>query len=450
MIDSGRADHAPIPTRGASAEAPPPAGRMRWVVCAIIFAAVVLSYVDRQVVSVLKPTLQKRYGWSEDGYGDMVFWFQAVYGVGYLAFGRLVDRLGERLGYALAVGLWTIGHMAHALVTSTLGFTLMRVPLALGESGAFPSALAAVAAWFPKRERALAIGIFNAGSNIGAIVTPLIVPIIVLTLGWRAAFIITGLFTVVWLAVWLAFYRRPRQSKRISAAELAYIESDPVEPKRLISWRALFSTRESWAYILGRFLIDPVWWTFLFWLPDFFTRRYQVDMKNYGPPLVAVYVLADVGSILGGWGSSRLMRRGWSTGTARKTAMAACAAIVLPVAFVTHAPNLWVAVGLIGLACAGHQGFSANVYALPSDLFPRWAVGSVAGLGGLSGALGGMIMAKYAGHVLQTAGGYGPIFAVASCAYFVALLAIHLITPRYAPARLAEPAAPAAFERPAT
>ena len=435
MIESGLADPAL-----AAAEAPPPAGRMRWVVCAVIFAAVVLSYVDRQVISVLKPMLQHRYGWSETGYGDMVFWFQAVYGVGYLAFGRLVDRLGERIGYAVAVGLWTVGHMAHALVTSTLGFTLMRIPLALGESGAFPSALAAVAAWFPKRERALAIGIFNAGSNIGAIVTPLIVPVIVLAFGWRAAFLITGLFTVVWLVVWLAFYRRPRQSKRVSAAELAYIESDPVDPPRLVRWRTLLSTRETWAYIMGRFLIDPVWWTLLFWLPDFFTRRYHVDMKNYGPPLVAVYLLADVGSVLGGWGSSRLMRRGWNVNLARKTAMAACAAIVVPVAFVTLAPNLWLAVALIGLACAGHQGFSANVYALPSDLFPRWAVGSVAGLGGLSGALGGMLMAKYAGYVLQTAGSYGPIFAIAGVAYFVALLAIHLITPRYAPARLVEEA----------
>ncbi|WP_254063097.1 MFS transporter [Caulobacter sp. S45] len=425
----------------ASAEAPPPAGRMRWVVCAVIFAAVVLSYVDRQVISVLKPMLQHRYGWSETGYGDVVFWFQAAYGIGYVVFGRLVDRLGERLGYALAVGLWTVGHMAHALVTSTLGFALVRIPLALGESGAFPSALAATAAWFPKRERALAIGIFNAGSNVGAIVTPLIVPGVVLAFGWRAAFLITGLFTVIWLAVWLGFYRRPRQSKRVSAAELAYIESDPVEPKRLVSWRVLLTTRETWAYVLGRFLIDPVWWTFLFWLPDFFTRRYGVDMKSYGPPLVAIYVLADVGSVMGGWGSSRLMRRGWGVNAARKTAMAVCAAVVFPVAFAGFAPSLWIAVLLIGLACAGHQGFSANVYALPSDLFPRWAVGSVAGLGGLAGALGGMLMAKYAGYILQTFGSYGPIFAVAGVTYFAALLAIHLVTPRYAPAQLRDEAA---------
>ncbi len=404
--------------------------------CAILFAAVVLSYLDRQVLSVLKPTLQRQYGWTETGYGDVVFWFQAAYGVGYLAFGRLVDRVGEKVGYALAMGLWTVGHMAHALVTTTTGFALVRLPLALGESGAFPSALTATAAWFPQRERALAIGIFNAGSNVGAVVTPLIVPVITLAFGWRAAFLITGLFTLVWLVVWLLVYRRPRQARGISAAELAYIEQDPAEPRRRISWRQLLGTRETWAYVLGRFLIDPMWWTFLFWLPDFFTRRYHVNMSAYGPPLIAIYTLADVGSVLGGWGSSRLMRRGWGVNAARKAVMFVCAFAVFPVAFAAFAPNVWIAVALIGMACAGHQGFSANVYALPSDLFPRWAVGSVAGMGGLAGALGGMLMAKYAGHILQTFGSYGPIFAVAGVAYFAALIAIHLVTPRYAPARL--------------
>lgn len=421
---------------GTAAAGSPPNGRRRWLICGLLFAAVVLSYVDRQVLSVLKPTLQKQYGWSETGYGDVVFWFQAAYGLGYLAFGRLVDRIGERLGYALAVGVWTLGQFMQALVTSPLGFALVRLPLAFGESGAFPSALAATAIWFPRRERALAIGLFNAGSNIGAVVTPLIVPAIVLTLGWRAAFLITGLFTVVWLAAWLLFYRRPRQMRGLSAQELAYVEADPVEPKRAVRWRALLGAREAWAYVLARFLIDPVWWTFLFWLPDFFTRRFGVDMTAYGPPLIVIYTLADVGSILGGWGSSRLLRRGWSVGAARKTAMALCALAVLPVAFASLAPSLWVAVLLIALASAGHQGFSANVYALAPDLFPRWAVGSVAGMGGLSGALGGMLMAKYASHILQTVGSYTPIFAVAGVAYFVALWVIHLLTPAYAPARL--------------
>ena len=418
------------------AEAAPTArasGHVRWIVCGLLFAAVVLSYVDRQVLSVLKPTLQRQYGWTETGYGDVVFWFQAAYGVGYIGFGRVVDRIGARMGYVVAVGLWTVGHMAHALVTSTAGFALVRIPLALGEAGTFPSALAAVAEWFPRKERTFAIGLFNAGANVGAIVTPLIVPVIALTLGWRMAFILTGLLTVVWLAAWLAFYRRPREHKAVSPAELAHIESDPVESSEPAPWSQLLRTRETWAYIAGRFLIDPIWWTFLFWLPDFFDKRYGVSMKAYGPPLVAIYLLADVGSVLGGWSSYRLLKQGASLNASRKLAMLGCALVVTPVAFGALAPNLWLAVGLIGLACAGHQGFSANLYALPSDLFPRWAAGSVVGLGGFAGAMGGMLMSKYAGWILQTVGSYTPIFVVAACAYLLALLVIHLITPRYAP-----------------
>jgi ACS family hexuronate transporter-like MFS transporter len=405
--------------------------RVRWIICGLLFAAVALSYVDRLVLSVLKPSMQQAYGWSETGYGDVVFWFQAAYGVGYLTFGRLIDRVGAKLGYAIAVSLWTLGHMAHALVTSTTGFALVRIPLALGESGTFPAALAAVAEWFPRRERALAIGIFNAGANVGAIITPLLVPLIALTLGWRAAFLVTGLFTVVWLAVWLIYYRTPSKHPQVSQGELAYIESEPVEPQRPVAWRRLFAQRQTWAYMLGRFLIDPVWWTFLFWLPDFFGKRYGIDMKGYGPPLVAIYILADVGSILGGWCSSRLLHRGASVNRARKTAMLLCALVVTPVVFAMQAPTALIAVALIGLACAGHQGFSANLFALPSDLFPRWASSSVVGLGGAAGAVGGMLMAKYSGWVLQTLGSYTPIFIVAGCAYLLALAVVHLLIPRY-------------------
>jgi ACS family hexuronate transporter-like MFS transporter len=422
---------------GAGAESKSGAGgvgRVRWIVCALLFAAVTLSYVDRQVLSVLKPTLQKQYGWSEEGYGDIAFWFQALYGVGYLAFGRFVDRVGARLGYTVAVALWSVGQMAQALVTSTAGMVLVRIPLALGESGTFPSALAAAAEWFPKRERTFAIGIFNAGSNVGAIVAPLIVPIITLSLGWRMAFVITGLFTVIWLNVWLLFYRTPREQPLVSAAELAHIESDPVLPRRPIPWRRLLRTRETWAYVCGRFLIDPVWWTFLFWLPDFFAKRYGVDLKHYGPPLVAIYLLADAGSVLGGWSSSVFLKHGLALNAARKAAMLLCALAVVPVAFAVAAPGVWIAVALIGLAMAGHQGFSANLYALPSDLFPRWAAGSVIGLGGFAGAVGGMLMAKYAGWVLQHIGSYTPIFAVAAFAYLIALAVVHLLSPRYAPA----------------
>jgi ACS family hexuronate transporter-like MFS transporter len=409
-------------------------GNVRWFVCALLFTIVTLNYTDRQVLSVLKPTLQKTYGWSELGYGDVVFWFQAAYGLGYVAFGRVVDRFGAKVGGTIAVTIWTISHMAHALVTSTTGFTWVRIPMGIGESGLFPCTLAATAEWFPKRERALAIGIFNAGSNVGAIVAPFIVPIITIAWGWQMAFIVTGLLTVVWLAAWLIWYRRPREMAALSEEELTYIESDPQEAQRPVPWSRLLATRQTWAYMLGRFIIDPVWWTFLFWLPDFFARRYGVDLKNYGPPLVAIYVMADIGSVLGGWRSTHLLKTGLGLGRARKMAMLACAFFALPVAGAMYASNLWLAVLLIGLAYAAHQGFSANLYALPSDLFPRWAAGSIVGLGGLSGALGGMLMSKYAANVLQTIGSYTPIFVFASVAYLFALLVVHLIVPRYAPA----------------
>ena len=420
--------------------APEPAivrtGHVRWFVCALLFAIVALNYTDRQVLSVLKPTLQQAYGWSETGYGWMAVSFQIAYGLGYVAFGRIVDRFGAKVGGTIAVTFWTIAHTAHAFVTSIVGFTLVRIPMGLGESGLFPCTLAAATEWFPKRERALAIGIFNAGSNVGAILAPFIVPIITLALGWQMAFIITGLLTFAWLAVWLIWYRRPRQMRELSAQELAYIESDPQESQRPVAWSKLLTTRQTWAYMAGRFLIDPVWWTFLFWLPDFFSKRYGVDLKHYGPPLVAIYVMADVGSVLGGWRSSRLIKRGVALGRSRKMAMLACAVCALPVAGAMYASNLWLAVALIGLACAAHQGFSANLYALPSDLFPRWAAGSVVGLGGFSGALGGVLMSLYAANVLQIIGSYTPIFLFASVAYLFALLVVHLIVPRYAPAHI--------------
>lgn len=412
-------------------------GRVRWIVCAFLFAAVVLSYVDRLVLPVLKPDLQARYGWTESGYASLAIWFQAAYGLSYVAFGRLVDRVGARIGYAVAMTLWTIGHVAHVLFTSTSGMLLARIPLAIGEAGTFPAALAATNDWFPRSERALAIGIFNAGSNIGAIVTPLIVPMIAVAFGWRMAFIATGLLSIVWLAAWLAFYRRPREQPRVGQEELAWIETEPVERQRPVAYRILLRQRQTWAYITARFMIDPVWWTFLFWLPDFFSRQFGIKMLDFGPPLMAIYLLADVGSVAGGWLSSHLIKRGWTIGRARKTAMFAAALCALPIAFATHAHSMWTAVLLIGLACAGHQAFSANVFALPGDLFPRWAAGSVIGLGGLAGAVGGMLMAKFAGSILEGLGSYQPIFVVAACAYLCALVAVHLILPRYDPTALA-------------
>lgn len=422
-----------------SSAAPPlakPSGKVRWIVCGFLFAAVVLSYVDRLVLPVLKPHLATRYHWSEEGYADLAAYFQLVYGIAYVVSGRVVDRIGARLGYASAMALWTIGHLLHTAFTTTAGMMWARIPLAAGEAATFPAALAAVSDWFPKRERALAIGIFNAGSNVGAIITPLLVPWLVvgLGLGWRSAFFVTGAFSIVWIAAWLLFYRRPRDKTSVSPEELAWIEADPViETRRRVSWAEMFRHRQTWAYITGRFMIDPFWWTFLFWLPDFFARRFDLNLADFGPPLVVAYLFADVGSVTGGWISSRLLARGASTNRARKTAFLCSALCVVPIAFATQAPSMWIAVVFIGLALAGHQGFSCNLYALPGDLFPRWMVGSVVGIGGLSGAIGGFLMAKSAGWILDTIGSFQPIFIVAACAYLLALLVVHLIVPRWTP-----------------
>jgi ACS family hexuronate transporter-like MFS transporter len=331
------------------------------------------------------------------------------------------------------MGLWTAAQLAHALVRSTLGFAWMRIPLALGESGTLPAALAAAAEWFPRAERAFAIGVFNAGANVGAIITPLLVPALTLSFGWQSAFLITGLANLVWMGLWGYYYRTPRRHPQVSAAEVAYIESDPIIAQRPAPWRTLLGLRQTRAYMAGRFLIDPVWWTFLFWLPDFFHRARGIELADFGPPLVAIYLISDLGSVSGGWLSSRLLRRGLSLNGARKGAMLACALLAVPVVATQYTAGLWPTVALIGAACAAHQGFSANLYSMPGDLFPRWAQGSVVGLGGFAGAVGGMLMAKVAALTLATTGSYAPVFMFAGAAYLLALAVIHLINPRYRP-----------------
>ena len=326
--------------RAAPAESAARVGRVRWVIVGLLFAATAINYVDRQMIGLLKPTLQGEFGWKETTYADIVFYFQLAYAVGYIVFGTIVDRIGARLGYAAAFVIWTGAHMLHAAATSVLGFAGVRALLGLGESGNFPAGLKAVTEWFPKKERALATGIFNAGSNVGAIVTPLIVPAITLAYGWRAAFVITGAASLVWLVAWLAIYRRPRQSKRLSPAELAYIESDPADPSARVPWLRLLGRRETWAFAIGKFLTDPVWWMFLFWLPDFLVKRHGLDLKTFGIPLAIVYIVSDLGSIAGGWLSSRLIHGGWSINRARKTTMLICALAATPVAFGAFADSL--------------------------------------------------------------------------------------------------------------
>jgi ACS family hexuronate transporter-like MFS transporter len=405
-------------------------GNYRWMIVALLFAATVINYIDRQMLGVLKPLLQSDLGWNERDYAGVVFWFQTAYAIGYIGFGRIVDLIGARLGYAVAFVIWTIAHIAHGGVHSVTQFAMARFGLGIGEAGNFPAGIKAVTEWFPAKERAFAIGLFNAGANIGAIVTPLVVPLLTIAYGWRAAFVITGLATSVWLVFWLVMYRRPREHKRVSATELAFIEQDPVDPVTPIPWARIAATKETWAYALGKFCIDPIWWFFLFWLPGYLAQRYDLNILQFGPPLVAIYLLSDVGSVAGGWASSRMMKAGKSVNFARKATMLGCAFAVTPIFFAQSYDSLWVAVLVIGVATAAHQAFSANLYTLPSDLFPRSAVGSVIGIGGTAGAVGGMIFTLYTGEILERIGSYTPIFIVAGSAYFVALGIIHMLTRR--------------------
>ncbi len=403
----------------------------------MLLAATTINYIDRQVLGVLAPLLQDEIGWDEVQYSQIVMAFQAAYAIGLLCAGTVIDRFGTRIGYALAIGIWSIAAMSHALATGVIGFMAARFALGLGEAGNFPAAIKTVAEWFPQRERALATGIFNSGSNVGAIVAPALVPVIAVTLGWRAAFLFTGVLSATWLVTWLLWYRTPDRQPNLSAAERSHIGDEPVSTERL-PWLGLLRHRQAWAFVAAKLLTDPVWWFFLFWLPKFLDAEYGLTLLGLGPPLIAIYVFADVGSIAGGWIAGRFIRRGWSVNRARKTTMLLCALAVVPVIFAAKADNLWLAVALIGLATAGHQGWSANVFTLTSDLFPRRAVGSVVGIGGFAGAVGGIFVSSATGLLLQATGSYVPLFLIAGSAYLFALLVVHLLVPRMQPARLGE------------
>jgi ACS family hexuronate transporter-like MFS transporter len=453
MIDLS-AEKSPGLAPGASV-ASRPIGRFRWTICGLLFFAATINYVDRQVIGILKPTLQGQFGWSEIDYGDIVFAFQLAYGIGLLAAGRLIDRLGARAGFAVAIVIWSVAAMAHAEAAvfgpvaagvlalvgltysaSVAGFIVARLALGFGEAGNFPAAIKVVAEWFPKRERAFATGLFNSGTNIGALLTPLVVPWITIKWGWYWAFIATGALGFLWLAVWWVSYDRPEDHPRLTASELAHIRSDPPDLTTRVPWRSLMGHRQTWAFALGKFMTDPVWWLYLFWVPDFLHRNHGINLSTMGPPLVAIYLIADIGSIGGGWLSSRLIKRGWTINAARKTAMLVCALSVLPMVFASGAKDLWVAVALISVAAAAHQGWSANLFTLVSDMFPKHAIGSVVGFGGMAGAVGGMLIAKLTGYILQATGSYVPIFLIAAFAYVVALSIIHVLVPRLDPAPL--------------
>lgn len=423
---------APVEAPGGVLRAPSRrVGWHRWFICSLLFAATAFNYVDRQTIAILQPTLSSIHGWSRQDYADIVRWFMTAYAIGYVIFGHLMDRLGAKLGYSIAVVIWTIANISCSLVGSLTGFKIAQAALGFGEAGNFPAALKAVAEWFPQKERALANGLFNAGTNVGVIVTPVIVPFVMLTFGWRWAFVVTGCLSLLWLAIWWVMYRSPREDKRVSAEELAYIESDRPPPMPRVPWLKLFAIKETWAFALGKFLTDPVWYFYTFWLPAYFVETYQLKVQYIAAPIIIIYVISDMGSIAGGWVSSAMIARGATANLARKLTMLLCAFCVLPVAFATlFVHDMWATAIIIGFATAAHQAFSANLYTIPSDTFPPQAVGSVSGIGGTAGAIGGIAMAFGVGEALKATGVYTPIFIVAGSIYFLAVIVIHGLTPR--------------------
>ena len=418
-------------------------GRYRWVICALLFAATTVNYMDRQILSLLKPILDDQLHWSNEQFGYVNSAFQGAYAVGLLCFGWFIDKYGTKLGYAVSIAAWSVAAMGHALVFSIGGFLVARVALGLGEGGNFPSAIKAVALWFPRRERALATSIFNSGANVGAIVAPAVVPWIALTWGWHAAFIAAGVAGLVWLFFWIPFYNVPEKLARLDPAELALIRSDRDEsPDESIPWLRLLAYRQTWSFIVAKFLTDPVWWFFLIWLPDYFKKTRGLDIKNSWVLLVSIYSVVTVLSIFGGWVTGHLAKSGWTVTRARKTGMFVFALCTLPILAVTQVGD-WTAVLLIGLAGAAHQAWSANLYTTVSDMFPKNAIASVIGIGGMAGSVGGMLFPIYSGKLLDrftaagdVTAGYAVLFGICACAYLVTFVLHHLLAPRFEPIKL--------------
>ena len=407
----------------------------RWTIVALLFVATTINYVDRQVLGILAPTLSRELHWSETAYGDIVSWFSLAYALGFLVAGRLIDRVGVKRGLGAAVIAWSIAAMAHALARTAAGFAVARAALGLGESAIFPGSVKSIAEWFPQRERALATGLFNAGTNTGAIVAPLLVPPLALRWGWQWAFIATGGLGLLWLALWIPLYGSPNAHPRVSQSERALIHSDLTEPLMPRQpWTRFLRHRQTWAFAVGKLLADPVWWFYLYWLPKFLDAKYGIKLSGLAMPLIAVYLTADAGSIGGGWLSSWLIKRGWSVNRARKTTLLAMALLILPTSLAPLAGSMWVAIAIVAVAAAAHQAWSANVYTLASDMFPRSAVGSVVGIGAFAGAMGGVLFQRAVGRILDANGGnYVPIFMFCGSAYLVAWGLIQVLSPRLDP-----------------
>ncbi len=409
----------------------------RWTICALLFAATTINYVDRQVIGILAPTLQRELGWTEVQYGQIVSWFSLAYGIGFLGVGRLMDRIGVRRGFAISIVAWSLAAIGHAFARTVAGFSAARALLGFGESGNFPGAIKTVAEWFPRQERAFATGIFNAGSNVGAVLAPLIVPWITIRWGWEWAFIATGAFGFVWLICWLVLYRAPEDHPRVSRAELLHIRSDPEESTEQIPWRRLLGYRQTWAFAAGKAMTDPIWLFYLFWLPKFLDAGWGIELSHLALPLIVIYVLADVGSVAGGWFSGALIARGWSVNRGRKAALLVAALCIVPTMFAAHAQSVWVAVAIVSVAAAAHQWWSCNLFTLTSDLFPRQAVASVVGIGGFVGAMSAVLFQRATGRILEATGSnYTVIFAICGVAYLAAWVVIHLLVPRLQPVRL--------------
>jgi ACS family hexuronate transporter-like MFS transporter len=409
------------------------------VVCALLFFATTINYIDRQILSLLKPILDEQMGWTNEQFGLINSAFQGAYGFGLLVFGWFIDRYGTKIGYAVSIAAWSVAALGHALVGSVGGFMGARIALGLGEGGNFPSAIKAVALWFPKRERALATSIFNSGTNVGAIIAPAIVPWIAFTWGWQAAFIAAGIAGFLWLFFWIPFYDLPEKIARVSAGERALIksDSDEVETHQKVRWLQLLRYRQTWSFIVAKFLTDPVWWFFLIWLPDYFKVTRGLDIKQSWIHLVTIYVIVTVLSIIGGWVTGHLAKTGWTVTRARKTGMFIFALLVVPI-YLATAVGDWTAVMLIGLAGAAHQAWSANLFTTVSDMFPKRAVASVIGIGGMAGALGGMLFPFLTGRLLDAfkasgdiTGGYAILFAICAFMYLVTFAVHHLLAPRF-------------------
>ena len=407
----------------------------RWLILSLLFVATTILYIDRSALGILAPELQKSIGWSEEQYGIINSVFMIAYALCFVLMGRLIDTIGTRKGYLVSIGIWSLAALGHALARTWVGFAVARFSLAVGQSGNFPSAIKAVAEWFPKKDRALAVGIFNGGSNVGTILSPLIIPVLVLNFDtWRVGFLWTFPISMIWMLLWLKYFRRPEQSPNVSAEELQYINSDSDENEgtEKVGWKDILPHRGAWAIAVAKLMADPIWWFYLFWGAKFLNEKFGLNLKEIGLPFFTIYLVSWGLGISLGWFSSKLMKMGYSLNKGRKLGLLACALFAVPVAMVPHTSNMWLAVGLIALAAGGHCGWSANVFSLMSDIFPKKAIGTVAGFGGFAGAVGGAIVAFSVGKILQNIGtdGYAIPFAVASCGYLIALLVVHLLVPR--------------------